>query len=256
MLIQDSTQRFSSRVTDYARYRPGYPPQILQILKAECGLTGSSAVADVGSGTGFLAKVFLENGNRVYGIEPNREMREEGERFLSHWPEFVSIVGTAEATTLSSKSVDLVTAGQAAHWFDAKKSRHEFLRILRLGGWLLLIWNDRAKRSNSLMDAYEQLLCSHCPEYGEVHRIDTATASGIEQFFAPAPFQVKVLPNQQILDFDALKGRLLSSSYAPLDGHPNHTPMLNELRSIFEQYAIDGRVIFAYETRMCYGRIA
>jgi SAM-dependent methyltransferase len=255
MSIGDSTQRFSSRVADYVRYRPGYPPEIVQTLKSDCALTAASVIADVGSGTGFLARVFLEHGNRVYGIEPNKEMREAGEQLLKGWPEYISVSGTAEATTLAAENVDFVTAGQAAHWFHLEHARREFLRILRPGGWLVLVWNDRATDSTPLLRAYEQLLQSHCPEYPEVRRIDARAASGIEKFFSPAPMRTKTFPSYQVFDYEGLKGRLLSSSYAPQERHPNHLPMISELRAIFAQHQVDGRVIFGYETRMYYGKL-
>lgn len=251
MPIWDSTRRFSSRVADYVCYRPGYPPQILQTLKTGCGLNSASVIADVGSGTGFLAGLFLEHGNRVYGIEPNQEMREEGERLLRHWPQFVSIAATAEATTLPEHSVDFVTAGQAAHWFNPGEARREFLRILRPGGWLMLVWNDRATETTPLLREYEQLLRSYCPEFAGVER----DASEAEKLFSPAPVCVSNFPSQQVFDFEGMKGRLRSSSYAPQEGHPNHAPMLSELHAIFDKYQRDGRVIFAYETRMYYGKI-
>ncbi len=256
MSIGDSTQRFSSRVADYVRYRPGYPPVIVETLKSDCALTAASVMADVGSGTGFLARVFLENGNRVYGIEPNKEMREAGEQLLKEWPEYRSVSATAEATTLAAESVDFVTAGQAAHWFRREKARREFLRILRPGAWLVLVWNDRATDSTPLLRAYEQLLQSHCPEYPEVRRIDLNALSKIERFFHPAPMRATTFASHQLFDFEGLKGRLLSSSYTPQEGDPNHAPMLRELSSIFERYQANGRVVFAYETKMYYGQIA
>src|SRR5262249_54513282 len=248
--------RFSSRAADYVRYRPGYPREIVQTLKNDCALRECSVIADVGSGTGFLARIFLENGNRVYGIEPNKEMREAGEQLLKDWRGYSSIAGTAEATTLAAHSVDFVTAGQAAHWFHRESARREFLRILRPAGWLVLVWNDRATDSTALLHAYEQLVQSHCPEYGEVRRIDVRTASEGERFFSPGPLCARKFPSHQLFDFEGLKGRLLSSSYAPQEGHPNHVPMLNELRTIFERYQAGGRVSFAYETRMYFGQIA
>ena len=89
------TERFSNRVENYIRYRPGYPPELLDCLRQNCGLTKGSMIADVGSGTGKLAELFLENGNRVFGIEPNHAMREGGERLLSKYPNFSSEAATA-----------------------------------------------------------------------------------------------------------------------------------------------------------------
>src|SRR5256885_671619 len=114
----DPIQRFSNRVENYLRFRPHYPEETLDFLKADCGLIPESIIADIGSGTGFLARLFLANGNRVLGIEPNKEMREAGERSLKNYPVFTSIAATAEATTLPNQSVNFVTAGQAFHWFD------------------------------------------------------------------------------------------------------------------------------------------
>ena len=209
MAILNSTERFSSRVTNYVRYRPGYPPEMLNVLKDECGLTSDTVIADVGSGTGFLAKVFLENGNRVYGIEPNPEMRQAGEAILKAFPKFASIVGTAEATTLPDASVDFVTAGQAAHWFDAAKARREFLRIVRPGGWLALVWNDRSTEATPLLWEYERLLQSYCPEYVQVQRQGITGVEDVEPFFAPAQVRAKAFFNRQVFDYEGLKGRLL-----------------------------------------------
>src|ERR1700740_1992061 len=117
MPVQDATQRFTSRVANYVRYRPGYPAEVLDLLQRECGLTTDSIVADVASGTGIFTRMLLEHGNRVFGVEPNAEMRRAGEEFLSTYPNFTSVTGTAEATTLEPRSVDFVTAAQAGHWF-------------------------------------------------------------------------------------------------------------------------------------------
>src|SRR5258708_10384954 len=118
MLASYPTRRFSSRVGNYVRYRPGYPPAVLDLLRKQCGLTSSTVIADVASGTGIFTRILLESGNRVFGVEPNLEMRKAGEEFLGAYPHFTSVEGTAEATTLPDHSVGFVTAAQAAHWFD------------------------------------------------------------------------------------------------------------------------------------------
>src|SRR5581483_5036963 len=154
----DPTQRFSSRVDKYTKYRPGYPPEIVELLRAQCGLTPSSVIADVASGTGLFTKLLLENGNEVYGVEPNAEMRKAGEEYLAGYPRFHSVAGKAEATGLPDHSFDFVTAAQAAHWFDQAGARREFVRVLKPGGWTVLVWNERCTDSTPSLRAYEELL--------------------------------------------------------------------------------------------------
>jgi ubiquinone/menaquinone biosynthesis C-methylase UbiE len=132
--MPDPTQRFSSRVENYVKYRPGYPPAILDLLRDKCGLTSASTVADIGSGTGILTGLLLKSGARVFGVEPNPDMRAAGERLLAGQANFTSLAGTAEATTLPAQSVGIITAGQAFHWFDREPTRREFQRILQPGG--------------------------------------------------------------------------------------------------------------------------
>ncbi|MDB6123553.1 MAG: Methyltransferase [Pedosphaera sp.] len=250
----DPTQRFSSRVENYARYRPGYPPEILDLLRQQCGLNSQQVIADIGSGTGILTELFLKNGNTVMGVEPNREMREAAERLLKQYPKFHSITGTAEATTLNEQSVDMIVAGQAFHWFKRQPARKEFVRILKPGGWVALIWNDRKTTSSPFLEAYERLLHTYSTDYAAVDhkQIDQQV---IRSFFAPNEFRQHGFQNQQLLGWEGLQGRLMSSSYAPEAGHAKHEPMLKELRSIFDKYQMDDRVAFEYDTLIYYGQL-
>lgn len=247
------TARFSDRVEDYVRYRPGYPPQVLDLLRAECGLKPSHVIADIASGTGAFTRLLLENGNRVFAVEPNAEMREAGNRLLQSFNELESVAGTAEETTLPSASVDFVTAAQAAHWFNRSRARKEFVRILKPGGWCVLIWNERRTAATPFLRAYEQLLLNYGTDYKEVRH--ERTTSTIHEFFAPSPFQERSFDLRQHFDYDGAAGRLLSSSYAPLAGHPNHEPMMQELQRIFREHAEGGVVEFVYTTRLYYGRL-
>jgi SAM-dependent methyltransferase len=254
MPVKDPTQRFSSRVDNYVRYRPGYPQEVLQLLREECGLTPKHVIADVASGTGIFTRMLLENGNRVFGVEPNDAMRQTAEEQLAKYPSFTSVAGTAEATSLPSGSVDIVTAAQAAHWFDRGKARREFVRVLKPGGWTVLLWNERRTEATAFLKAYEQLLLTHGTDYEEVrHERTTAT---IGAFFAPSLFQERVFDYRQEFDYDGLEGRLLSSSYTPQPGHANYDPMLRELRRIFDAYQGNGRVSFEYYTRVYHGKLA
>jgi SAM-dependent methyltransferase len=254
MPASNATSRFSDRVENYVRYRPGYPAHALQCLRDECGLKPEHLIADIASGTGIWTRLLLENGNRVFGVEPNAEMRQAGERLLASFPQFTSIAGTAEATTLPDVSVDFVTAAQAAHWFDRERTRREFVRILKSGGWLVLLWNERVVDGTPFLRDYEELLLKFGTDYKDVRHERTTEA--MNEFFDPAPYQERVFPMRQEFDYAGLEGRLLSSSYAPGPEHPQHVPMLAELRRIFGKYALDGRVAVDYKTRVYFGQIA
>jgi SAM-dependent methyltransferase len=252
-MAKSSTTRFSDRVENYVRYRPGYPPEVLDLLRAECGLQPSHIVADIASGTGAFTRLLLENGNPVFAVEPNPEMRDMGIHELEDFPRLVSIAGAAEETTLRSSSVDFVTAAQAAHWFDLPRTRAEFARILKPEGWCVLIWNERDTSSTPFLRDYEQLLLSYSTDYKEVRH--ERTTAIIHEFFAPAPCQERVFSLCQQFDYEGAAGRLLSSSYAPLEGHPNHAPMMQELQRIFHAHAMNNMVEFKYKTRVYYGHL-
>jgi len=244
----DPTQRFSSRVEDYALYRPSYPGGVAGLLARECGLTASSRIADIGSGTGLLARLFLDFGCEVWGVEPNREMRRSGERLLMDRDRFHSVDGCAEATTLPGRSVDFVTAGQAFHWFDPERARAEFRRILRPAGWVVLVWNERL-RVPGFMTGYEDLVARYGPEHSRVE------AHELTRFFGGAERRLEKLPNQQQFDLEGLRGRFLSSSYAPTPGTPGYGPLIEELGCLFSEHQVDGRVTLLYETEVYFGTL-
>jgi len=252
-MSQPPTARFSDRVENYVRYRPGYPAEVLDLLRGKCGLERHHIVADIASGTGLLSRLLLENGNSVFAVEPNLEMREAGAHELESYHRLVSIAGTAEETTLRSASVDFVTAAQAAHWFDLPRARAEFARILRPEGWCVLIWNERRTGSTSFLRDYEQLLLTFGTDYKEVRH--ERTTAIIHEFFAPAPYRERVFDLRQRFDYEGTVGRLLSSSYAPLEGHPSYEPMMRELQRIFCAHAVDSVVEFEYNTRVFYGNL-
>jgi len=252
MPAEDATRRFSSRVEKYVLYRPGYPGELVGLLARECELTTQSVIADVGSGTGKLSEIFLAHGNRVFAVEPNAEMRGAAEQWLGNREGFVSVAATAEATTLADRSVDFVTAGQAAHWFDLPKSRMEFARILRPRGWVVLVWNERLTGVPFLED-YERLLLTYGTDYQEIRHEKTAERLG--EFFAPSIFEERVLGLSQTFDYSGLEGRLLSSSYTPHPGDARYEPMLAALRELFEKYGSNGSVVFEYRTRVFYGQL-
>lgn len=252
--FRDSTQRFSDRVENYVRYRPGYPDGILAILRNEAGFTPAAIVADVGSGTGISADLFLRHGNIVFGVEPNAEMRHAAEDRFQDEPRFHSIAATAEATTLGSGSVELVVAGQAFHWFALEPTRREFARILRPGGWVTLIWNARRTDTSEFLRAYEALLNRYGTDYGAV-RHENIDQSVLRKFFAAGEFTFRSLPNEQWFDWEGLKGRLLSSSYAPTEDQPEYRPMMVALERAFRDFSVGDQVCFEYDTEIYIGHM-
>ena len=254
MTFADSKQRFSTRVADYIRYRPGYPAEVLPLLRSECGLRPGHVIADIGSGTGFLSELFLKNGNRVYGIEPNKEMREAGEEYLASYDSFGSIDAAAEATTLEDATIDFVTAGQAFHWFDAVAARREFARILKPEGWVVVMWNDR-QMDSAFANAYEELLVKYGTDYKRVREAYPESGT-MQDFFAGGSVSPHSVPNEQILDWEGLAGRLRSSSYAPQEGQANYAPMMAALEELFRANQDNGQVRMEYSTHVYFGRLA
>lgn len=248
----DSKERFSSRVENYIKYRPGYPTEIINFLMNEINFLPSWKIADIGSGTGILSKLFLDNGNFVFGVEPNNEMRKAGEQQLKNYTNFKSINGSSENTSLKKNSIDLISAGQAFHWFNVEKSKNEFVKILKEDGYVLLIWNNRKTNSSDFLRDYENLLINYSIDYRLVDH-KNVDEKILSSFFSN--YKLKIFPNHQIFNFDELKGRLLSSSYAPLPDHPGYNPMIKELEKIFNKNEINGRVKFEYDAELYYGLI-
>lgn len=252
----DSTLRFTDRVDNYVKARPGYPAEVIALLERQCGLTRASTVVDVGCGTGFLAKLFCEYGCRIIGVEPNAAMRDAGRRHLSGYSNFEMMEGTAETLPLPGTSVDFITAGQAFHWFNQKEARHEFMRILKPNGWSVLVWNDREYSGSKFAEAYEALLWKHGIDYADVNHRGKSTVANFAQFFGNSAFQKATFNMVQYLDREGLIARVLSASYMPGPGHERHPAMLEEVNRIFEENQKNGFVAAKYDTNVYYGQMS
>ncbi len=250
----DPKARFSDRVDDYIKYRPHYSQDVVQALQRACGLRPEHTLADVGCGTGLLAKIFLENGNRVVGVEPNHEMRIAGESYLAAYPNFSMVDGSAEATGLADASADFVIAGQAFHWFRPNDTRKEFARIVKPEGWVVLVWHDRDTTSKPFLKAYEDFVRRHSSDYEQVAHKYLASYDALQRFFAPDEVKLIEQRNRQALDFDGLRGRLLSSSYVPKAGE-KHEAMMRELPHLFSSHAESGHVTLEYDTKIYHGHL-
>lgn len=253
-VYMDSITRFSDRVDNYVKYRPDYPQEIIAFLRQNAILNSESVIADIGCGTGISAELFLKEGNVVYGVEPNREMRHAAQKLLAGYKNFCIIDGTAENTMLPKDDIDIIIAGQAFHWFDKEKCKIEFKRILKQNGFAILMWNDRRIDRTPFLRAYEDFIRKFAIDYKEVNHknLDEKIFTG---FFGKENYRINSFENFQHFDFEGLKGRILSSSYMPSEGHKDYISMLIELKKIFEQFHEKGRVKIEYDTKIYYGKL-
>jgi SAM-dependent methyltransferase len=247
------TERFSSRVENYVRYRPSYPAAAIELLQRRCGLGPRAMVADIGSGTGILTRLLLPQAAQVAAVEPNDPMRAAAESSLGGNPRFVSVKGTAEATTLAAASIDLLVAGQAFHWFKVGAARVEALRISRPGAWGALLWNEHPSAGSPFLTDYERLLRRYASEYDKVVGSRVDEPAMLE--YLGGAMECATFPNQQSFDYAGLLGRLMSSSYAPEPGHPQHEPLLAGLAALFATHQRDGRVLFPYVTLVYFAQL-
>jgi ubiquinone/menaquinone biosynthesis C-methylase UbiE len=244
--MSDNTQRFAGRAEDYDRYRQRYPtPEILSRLQAWCGLTPDWLVADIGAGTGMLAEVFLENGNRVLAVEPNQDMRDPmrfciEQHLRRPMPQLGVVDATAEATTLPAASIDLVAVGRAFHWFDEQRARAEFRRILAPTGWVTIVAVDHDRDSTdpayrSQFDAYEKLMSTHGLDYTRVCA-GYRSYDKMDQFFDGELHQAQ-LPGQRQMDWSTFSGYAKSLSITPQPGHPGYEAFEQALHQYFDSCA-------------------
>lgn len=247
-------RRFTDRVALYVRYRPSYPAAVVPFLQEYLHFDTGHVVVDVGSGTGKLSEVFLRAGHRVVGVEPNDAMRQAAEEGLGGYPGFTSLAGSAEQMPLQDGSAACIVAGQAFHWFDRPQARREFKRVLRPQAGVALLWNNRRTGASAFLREFDDLLRLHCPEYPEVGNKHYDEGE-LRSFFGNAGPARQVFENAQRFDFEALYGRVLSSSYVPMDG-PAHDALMHAVRELFDRREVGGTVTFHYDTEVFYGQLA
>lgn len=243
----NSESIFSSRVQNYAKYRPSYPNDIIDFLHEVIGLNKKSIIADIGSGTGICTKMFLDNGNTVYAVEPNNDIRQVAENSFESYVNFHSIDGSSESTKLQSESIDIITVAQAFHWFDPKPTKREFLRILKPNGFVVLMWNNRKFHSDGFIGEYLSIV----RRFREKIKIKS-DESVMPKFFDSKKVHEKVFSNPQIFDLKRLKGELISYSYIPNENHPKFMSMMSEIEDLFNKYNNNGKVVLEYETHLYY----
>lgn len=252
----NSTERFTTRVTDYVKFRPSYPAALIQYLCQDANLGPDCTVADIGSGTGILSELLLSTGARVFGVEPNQAMREAAELELKDVRRFVSINGTGEDSTLPIQSVDLITIAQAFHWMDPVATRAECLRILKPNGIVAIIWNNSKKESSPFAREYERLRKHYAnPELKELSRYSSNSLEQIMMFFDNKSFARRSFDYVHELNGEGLIGRFFSASYAPAADSPERPLATRELGEAFDRHEVNGIVQMEYSTDIFLGRL-
>lgn len=254
MMLPNPPERFTGRVESYRRYRPRYPAEIAGLLRRDCGLQDGAAVVDVAAGTGLLSEIFLAAGFVVTAVEPNAEMRAACSELKRSYPELRVLEGTAEETGLAGSAADLITVAQAMHWFDLERTRREFARILKPGGYCAVIYNNRHAGGDAFHEACERFLLKFGVDYESVKKQHVGRKR-LAQFFAPAEMKCAVFANSQALTREGFEGRILSSSYIPRPGDRRFGEMQAELQKLFEEHESGGLVTIRHECVVCYGRL-
>ncbi|MDP9081011.1 MAG: class I SAM-dependent methyltransferase [Bacteroidota bacterium] len=250
----DPTKRFTERVDNYVKYRPGYPDEVITFLQKECGLTSKSVIADIGSGTGIFTRILLDKGFKVYAIEPNQAMQQAARQWLGSNKNYTPIDAAAEATTLTPKSIDLIVCAQSFHWFNDERTRAEFKRILKDGRFVALIWNNRLIDVDEFSKAYEDLLKKDSIDYNKVNHRNVNDID-FKAFFKDKEYKKVIYPNAQEFDWQGLIGRAFSSSYVPPQNTDAGKKFQQLLQDAFAKYNTKGKVNFHYQTEIYIGRV-
>lgn len=249
----DPTGRFTGLAELYARCRPGYPDSAVNFILSHCHLQPGSVLVDVGCGTGISARIMARRGLKVTGIEPNADMRmqAEAEVLPAELPRPVYRDGKAEATGLPDGHADAILSAQAFHWFEREAALREFYRILKPGGWVALMWNERDE-ADLFTAAYGEVIRSSV----DAAMLESTRARAGEILLTCPLFQntSKVqFSNAQELDEEGVVGRAFSVSYAPKDPAAAET-YATRLRQVFRHFQNNARVLLRYVTTVYVGQ--
>jgi len=248
----DPIHVFSSRAALYAKYRWDYAPQAIQTILDVAQVSGESCVADIGAGTGILAKHFAGKAKHVLAVEPNAAMRQIAAHALRTYPSCQTVDGRAEATTLPDHSVDLITVAQSIHWFEPGPARREFVRVLKRGGWLAILRNHGT--DEELGAALSEVFDEHRELDTEALMVGRSTPAGY--YYGGNRFVVQTFPFTAHRDWDAFIGSLSTTSSAPDEGSPSYACFVRGARRVFGTFARNGVLESHAATELYLGQLA
>lgn len=253
--------RFSGRSKQYVKYRPSYPPQVISHLRETIGWTKEKKIADVGAGTGIFTKLLLEQGNEVFAIEPNDDMRHELVKQLQAYMttqdaqhcKLSVLNGSAEATELSEHSVDGIVCAQAFHWFDQERAREEFIRVLKPQADVVLLWNQRDVQASEFVRDYESLFMQYGEQYDQVKH-KQMSVEALTAFFGSKP-QLVSYYYEQPLEYEQLIGRIQSSSFSITEEDDRYEAFMDDIKALFSRHEQAGVVKMIYRTDVYWGKL-
>ncbi|MGE5221996.1 MAG: class I SAM-dependent methyltransferase [Omnitrophica WOR_2 bacterium] len=248
--MPDRHRPFADKAEYYARYRWDYARPAIDLIFEKAGLSRLSVVADIGAGTGILTRHFVSRVGRVYAIEPEPEMRMIAEGLFENEPSFTSLGTTAEATGLPDASVDFIAVGQAIHWFNPQSARGEFLRILKPGGWLAILWNEDATPG---LDEALRTVC--IPENGWQPAKNRQEVVPLDYYYPEHGHQIYSYSQMIREPWGVFIGALVSDSHAPNSGDALYSRFEAAAREVFERFNTGGFLQVSCRTELCLGQV-
>lgn len=244
---------FDRQALSYSRVRPGYPPQVMEILLTKAGFAPGAKVVDIGAGTGIFTRELIGAGMDVIAVDPVEGMRQQ---FAVDTPGSTAVDGTAERLPLDAESVDGATAAQCFHWFDPQPALREVHRVLRPGAPLALVWNARDE-SVAWLKAWGDLVAERgggrpYEDHREVLWEDVVGESGLF-----TPLQSETMHQVQIATPEQIVDRARSVSFVaalPPDRHASALAAVRDLIATHPDTAGRDQIEFPYDTHVYWCR--
>jgi ubiquinone/menaquinone biosynthesis C-methylase UbiE len=240
---------YSAKAENYAKYRWDYAPGAIVAIFDSAGITDQTVIADLGAGTGILTQHFVGKAKLVYALEPEAEMRAELEKTFAGNPLCQMRDHSAEKTGLPDHSIDLITVGQAIHWFEPQAARSEFRRILKSGGWLAVLYNNG---TDAVYEKAVKTLFAQFSRPGPARRIIHLPMSF---YFGHETYQKLLFPFEYSHNWESFLGQLMSSAFLPDEHSPNFGEFEAKAMEVFEGLSVGGRVKSTGETELFLGEI-
>ena len=257
-MLFDSKNIYNALAEQYDAYRPHYPGEALLFLVTLGDLDGSGDVADIGTGTGRIARDISKYVRVVYAVDTAAAMLERLQASADE--EGISniriIEAPGEATGLQSDSLDLITLAQSFHWMDKPAALQEASRILKPNKPLVLLWNQITNMQDKYYSEITSLIKEHNPDYkGGVDIISNDFADHFKDSHHFGPIDRYTFPFEIQYTHENYVGFLLSKSYVGMGIPSSHLPnFIEQAHTILRNEFPNNTVIEKYETVMLVSR--